>query len=73
MARDVTVTLEIRGVPDSKLDQDVIEALEERLVARSADQEAPWSDWEAKVVRGIIRLSSDGTPRRLRWIWSLFV
>ena len=47
MARDVTVTLEIRGVPDSKLDQGVIEALKERLVGGSADQQAPWTEWEA--------------------------
>jgi len=66
MARDMTVTLEIRGVPDGKWDQDVIEALKERLVAGSTDQQAPWTDWEARVVRGIVRLDSDGTPRRFR-------
>jgi len=68
MARDVTVTLEIRGVPDTKLDQDIIEALKERLVAGSTDQQAPWIDWDARVGRPQHRPM---TPRRLRWIWLL--
>ena len=57
MARDVTVTLEIRGVPDTKLDQEVIDAVEERLDASGTGGQAPWTDWEAKIVRGMVRMS----------------
>jgi len=68
MARDVTVTLEIRGVPDTKLDEEVIDAVEERLDASGMGRQPPWTDWEAKVVRGIVRINQssavNGGPRR---------
>jgi hypothetical protein len=68
MARDVTMTLEIRGVPDTKLDQEVIDAVEERMDASGMGRQAPWTDWEAKIVRGMVRINQssavNGRPRR---------